>query len=324
MPSPSSALTTLRPDLAGSVTEFDLAADRAGFIGYKVLPIFEVAKQAGVFGQIPLAQLLQARDLERAPGSGYSRGQFTFTTGSYSTHEYGAEEPVDDREAAMYVDYFKAEVVAAQRAIDAVLREAEKRVAAAIFNTTTWTGSSLTTAVSTPWSTSATATPIADIEAAVRKVWDNTGLWPDTLIISRRKFRDLRLCAEVRARISASGAGDNDRAANITVEQLAEVFDLPKILVAGGAKNTANENQTAAIASIWSNTQAMVCRTSSSDDIREPCLGRTFHWGEDGSDAGGTFESYREESIRADIVRCRHDVVEKVLITNAGHLLTSV
>ena len=68
----------------------------------------------------------------------------------------------------------------------------------------------------------------------------------------------------------------------------------------------------------------MVCRGAETNDIKEPCLGRIFHWAEDGSEIGGMVETYREESSRADIVRVRHDVQEQVLYTQMGHLLTSV
>ena len=56
MPFPSTTLETLRPDLAGALMEFNLAADREGFIGTRVMPVFEVAEQAGVFGKIPIEQ----------------------------------------------------------------------------------------------------------------------------------------------------------------------------------------------------------------------------------------------------------------------------
>ena len=46
MPAPTSTLATLRPDLAGSFMQFDLALDRQGFIGYQVAPIIDVQKQA--------------------------------------------------------------------------------------------------------------------------------------------------------------------------------------------------------------------------------------------------------------------------------------
>lgn len=324
MPSPSTSLATLRPDLAGSLTEFDLAMDRQGFIGLRVAPVLEVAKASGTYGVIPVEELLQNRDTFRAPGSGYSRGKFTFTTASFATDEHGAEETIDDRQAALYSQYFVAEQVHTARAYDAVLRNHEKRVASLVFNTSTFTGSSLTTAVGTPWSTIASATPVTDVEAACRKVWDNSGMWPNTLIINRHVFRYLRQCTQVKDLIAASGAGFPNRPQDITTAMLSAVFDLPKIIVAGGAKASQNEGQSATFANIWSNSYAMVCYTADSQDIQAPTLARTFHWAEDGSQIGGTVETYRDESVRGDVVRVRHDTDEKIVYTQLGHLLSNI
>lgn len=324
MPSPSGSLATLRPDLAGSFMEFDLEMDRRGFIGQRVMPVLEVPKASGTFGIVPIAQLLQNRETARSPGSGYSRGQFTFDDVAFACSEHGAEEPIDDREAALYNQYFDAEQVAAMRAYDAVLRNQEKRVAALLFNATTYTGASLTTAVSTEWSTASTCTPIADVEAAVRKVYTNTGMWANALIISKIVFRNLRISTNVRDAIAAAGAGFPTRAQDVTEAMLAAVFDLDYILVGGSTKNTAAEGQTATPDQIWDDEYAMVCRVASSNDIKEPCIGRTFHWGEDGSSIGGTVETYRDETVRSDIVRVRHDVQEKILYTSMGHLLSNI
>ena len=68
----------------------------------------------------------------------------------------------------------------------------------------------------------------------------------------------------------------------------------------------------------------MVARVAETQDHREPCIGRTFHWGEDGSTIGGTVETYRDENIRSDIVRNRLDVDEKRLVIESGHLLTNI
>ena len=61
MSSPSTSLATLRPDLAGSFQEFDLAMDAAGFIAHRVFPTINVAAASGKFGKIPVEQLLQQR-----------------------------------------------------------------------------------------------------------------------------------------------------------------------------------------------------------------------------------------------------------------------
>lgn len=324
MPSPTSSLATLRPDLASSFMEYDLEADAMGYIGSRVLPVAEVGKQSGSFGKIPLEQLLQTRDTARAPGSGYTRGSWKFETSTYACEEHGAEEPVDDREAEMYRDYFDAEQISAARAYSAVLRNAEIRIANAVFNATTWTGSDLTTGITHEWDDHTNAVPIDNVEAAILKVYDNSGLWPNTLIINRKVFRNLRQCDQVIERIESSGAGNPTKASDVTVAMLAAVFDLDNIIVAGVSKNTADEGQTASISQIWSDEYAMVCKTAMTNDFREPCIGRTFHWGEDGSMIGGTFESYREESVRSEIIRVRHDVDELILYPEAGHLLSNI
>lgn len=324
MPFPSSSLSTLRPDLAGSLMEFNTAMDRQGFIALKVLPVLEVAVQAGVFGKIPLEQLLQSPETVRAPGGGYNRGNWKFGTDSFACVEHGWEEPVDDREAKMYANYFDAEMVSAERALDFVLRAQEIRAASLIFNTTTWTGASLTQAAGTVWSTSASATPIANVKAAALKVYGNSGLWPNAVIMNRKTFKNCIDCAEVIDRIEASGAGQAAKASDVTPQLLAQVFDVDMVLVAGSSKNTAKEGQTASLSQIWSDSYVSVARIPTSNDIREPGLGRTFHWGEDGSQIGGLVESYRDEPKRSDIIRVRNDTHEKVLMSQAAVLITGV
>jgi len=325
MPSPSSSLATLRPDLA-SFLEFDLESERAGFIASQVLPVVDVASQAGNFGKIPLEELLQQRDTLRAPGSGYSRGKFTFLPATYVALENGTEEVVDDREAKMYAEYFDAEQVSTMRAFSFVLRNAEQRVADLLFNATTWAGAALTTAVGNEWDKNhiADATPIADVEAAVQKVYDGSGLWPNALIINRKVFRALRNIDDIVERINSEGAGNASKPSDITAAMLAQVFDLDFVIVAGSSKNTANEGQAATPAQIWSDEYAMVAKIATSNDMREPCLGRTFHWAEDGSSIGGTVESYREEAVRGEVIRVRHDTAELVLYKEAAHLLSNI
>lgn len=325
MPSPSGSIATLRPDLR-TFEEFDLAMDRQGFIGTRILPIMNVGKASGTFGKIPIEQLLKTRSTARAARAGYSRGDWTFDDDTFTTSEHGAEEPVDDNEAALYSDYFVAEQVSRNRAVDAVLRNQEIRIAAAVGNTTTWSGASLTTSIGTPWATVATATPIDDVEAAVRLVRTNSGMLPNAMIMSWVTYRNLRMSDQILDRIQTQNFQDV-RAGNIGTAHLSAVFDIKNIIVAGGnagggVKDSDAEGDATTIASIWNDDYVMICRIAETGDIREPCIGRTFHWGEDGSSELGTIESYRDETVRANIIRCRHQVGEKIIYPEMGHLLT--
>lgn len=323
MPSPSASLATLRPDLGGSLEQFDLAADRAGFVGHRILPLFESAAKIGNYGRIPLAQLLQNRDTQRSPGSGYARGSFTFDPQTFACQEHGAEEPLDDDEAEIYASYFDAERIASQRAMDAVLRNAEKRVVSTVLDAAVWTGAPLTTAAGTAWSTIATAVPVTDVEAACRKVFDGCGMWPNAIALSKKKFRDARRCAQV-IDMSKGQSFQDVRPGNITAENLAVVFDLKHVFVAGSAKNTATEGQAAVAASIWDDTQAIVFKVAEGKDIKEPCLGRTIYFRGGSADENVIVEEYRDEAIRSNVYRARHDVAEKVLYIQASHRLTGL
>lgn len=324
MPSPSTSLATLRPDLAGSLMEFDLAMDQQGFISQKIFPVFEADKASGKFGKIKLASLLQNRETKRSSGSGYSRGNYEFEDASFATEEHGAEEPVDDRESKLYREYFDAEMVATARAYRAVLENQEKRIAAAVFNTTTYTGATKFLAVTHEWDDATNATPIDNVEYAIQKIYDNTGLWANTLAINYKTFRNLRNCDQIIERINSSGAGNPSKPSDVTVAMLAAVFDLQNILVAGGTKNTANEGQTAVPGQIWNGEYAWVGRVCTTNDIKEPGVGRIIHWAEDGSTVGGTVETYRDETVRSNIVRVRHDVDELMLYDACGFLLGNI
>jgi hypothetical protein len=317
MPSPNTSLSSLRPDLGGSLTEFDLAMDAAGYIGTRVCPVIETAVQAGTFGKIAVKDILQHPETRRAPGDRYNREQWTFEQDSFATEEHGIEEPVDRREARMYANYFDAEMVAALRARDRVMRAYEIRAAALIFNTAVWTPTSITE----EWDDASNAVPITDVEARVKSIWEATGLWANALIINRRVFRNLRNCDQILDKIKYVRG---TLPAEIGIAELQAAFDLPYILVGGSAKNASNSEQTVDIDPIWSDEYAAVARICTSNDIREPGVARTFHWGEDGSTIGATVESYYEEQSRSDIVRARMDTQEKVLYTAALELLDNV
>jgi hypothetical protein len=222
----------------------------------------------------------------------------------------------------MYREFFDAELIAAWRARDRVMRNAEVRMAAAVFNTTSWTGSALTTAITNEWDDSANATPRADVKAAKLKVWDNSGLLANALIINHILFEHLKDVAAVIDRLKYAGYTDPNPAL-IGERALAQALGIDMIIVAGSPKNTAKEGQDASISPVWSSEYAMVARVATTQDVREPCIGRTFHWGEDGSDIGGTVDTYYEERRRSDIVRVRHQVDEKTLYVQAGHLLSN-
>ena len=197
-----------------------------------------------------------------------------------------------------------------------MLREFETAIADQIFNATTWTP----TAVTNEWDDFTNATPITDVNARVKAMWEATGIWANSLIINKRVFRNLRQCDDITEKIRSI---DPKFQGEVGIDHLRQAFDLPNIIVAGSAKNSAGQPNLT-IAPVWSDEYAAVARIAETDNIKEPCVGRTFHWSEDGSSIGGTAETYREENVRGNVVRCRLDVDRKLLYTAALQLLSNI
>lgn len=328
MASPSVSVTTLRPELAGSFMAFDMEGSRRGFIAGRALRPINTMKKSGVHGKIPLNELLRTPQTKRAPKSGYARDDFQWETASFACEEHGMEGVVDDEEAAMYRDYLDVERLAAMRAVDAVLRRAEIDASDTLFNTTTWTGSALTTAITNEWDDHTNAVPLDDVLAAKVKVFEGIGEWPNALILPKSVFLHLRECAQVLDRLKYSGFKD-PTAANVNEDVLAQVFDLRHILVAGAAKNSAIEGQTATPVEVWSDEYAMVAKVAETDDIAEPCVGRSYLWDEiamQGADGPlpWVFETYDEAARRGSVVRARNYRQFAVLFAQAAHLLSNV
>lgn len=324
MATPSTAVT--RYELSMPFSEFDLMMNRKDFIGPQVMKPRSVSIQSANVGKVPIEELLGSQDTARNPGAAYKRGDFEFTTFSYACQEHGWEEPIDDATLAIYKDIIDAEAIHSERASSFVCDKYEQDVASAIYNTSTWTGASLTTGISNEWDDWSNATPIEDVNNAKEKVVTGSGLEANALIMNSWQYYNLCNTAQIVDRVKYTVTPTQSEMRNA----VADAIGIKYILVAGGLKNTANKNQTASISRIWSNEYMMVARVAETEDPKEPCVGRTFIWTGDGPGAIGSgeelamvMEEYRDETIRGSVIRARNNRDIVVMYAEAGHLLTN-
>ncbi|MCI0357234.1 MAG: major capsid protein [Planctomycetaceae bacterium] len=345
MSAPSTAITRL--DLSFAYGEFDLLANLAKFIGLRVLPVVGVAQEAADFAKVKIASYLsKVEETKRAPKANYSRDYYEWTKDSYALEEHGVEEVVDDATVERYGDVVRAEQICTMRAINRILQRLEFDIAAAVFNTTTWTGAALTTAVATPWTTKATADPVADIDAAHDKVSAGCGEDANTLVLSKKAFRAMVRTDRVEGllKFDASGLllatqdGQNLNAVPEAASGLKQLLQVENILVGRGFKNTADKGLAASLSRMWDETMCMlaVIRDDGLDgDLENPMpqVGRTiFSTKNDeplpASDDAGLgsliFDEYREEQVRGSVLRPRNKRQVKILHPQCGHLLQGV
>lgn len=332
MGSPRTAITRL--DLSLNYAEFSLAATRLGFIGLLVCPAVSVGLQNAKYMKLAIADLLKpVKSLKRAPKANYARDDFEWEQDEFSTDDHGKEKVVDDRQIAIYGDIIKAEMVNRNAAVHDVLQDLESEIAAAIFNTTIWTGSDLTTAAGTAWSTHSSATPVTNIDGAIDKVEAGIGQSPDTIILTKKALRNWGRCTQVSTQFKFMRG--NDAPVSALVQAMKDLHEVDKVFVANGFKNTAGEGQTATLSRFWDDTKVMVCKTGSPNgSLEDPevRIGNTIMWNEEiaslpgGGDgeAGVIVEEYREESRRGGVIRARMDWQVKRQHVQCGHLITGV
>lgn len=319
MPVPSSAITTgLRPELLGSFEEYPSLAQENGFVGLSLFPPLEVPNQAGTYGVLPVEQVkrnVSTGDLTRAPTGDYNEIDWKFETLSYATTEYGIRIPVDDREAAMYQDFIDAERVSAELAQRVLLEDLEQRSVALALD-----ASIPTSAVATIWTTVATATPITDIGTAMKAVYNNTGFRANTLALHWKDLWNMKLTAQFQDFVKYT---QRSLPEDMGPTEIASALGLEKVYIAGVSVNTAADDAAVSLSDVWTAGKVWVGRTANAGSShKEVCIGRTHHWGADGSNIMGIAESYYDDAKRRQIIRVRHDVQTKLIYAKAGYVLT--
>jgi len=296
-----------RPDLGVQVMEY-VEGVTMPFIGLEVMPIFMTPKQASIYPVIPKEALLKIPDTARAPRGEYNRGDWTYERGKYSTSEQGWEEPIDDTERSLFDQEAAgmADFIATKRGMNHIMRAQEQRIANKVFDPVTFTANS----VGNEWDKPAQATPIDDVNDGIASFRLACGMLPDALIIAYSTFLNLKNCDQVVDRLKYTFAGIDINRMNS--EQLAAVFNVPRVLVGGAVYDSAGQGLDTVVADLWSNEYSGLVKISSGPDLVQPGIGRTFLWTED-SPQNPIVEQYREDKIRSDVFRVRHNTDEALM-----------
>ena len=315
MPRPTSSTTLQRPDLGALAYEYMLEGPDRGFVGMEILPVFPVTKQSADYPVLPLESFLKTKDTKRAPRGAYGRGDWEFETATYSTQEYGWEEPIDDVESRLYQRYFDAEALATEICIDSILRGHEIRTA------TKLEANAITSNVGTEWSTAATATPRANVETARAAMRASYGVLPNAIVMSYKVFRNVLNTAELKDALKYTNPIEFG-AENAQRIILGQYLGLD-VLVGGGQKDAAKRGQSASLADIWDDEYVHLIARATNTSLRAPVYGHTFLWTED-SPQTVVVESYREEDKRSTIIRARQHIGEVTVFAGAAYKLGNI
>jgi hypothetical protein len=316
----TNSAAVFRGDVAGVLEQ---AKDwETGLIGLSVMPVLNVPVRAGQYPSFQLkeGQLLKSDVKNRAPYGAFARGTRAFNQDTYLALEYGYEEAVDDTVVADVSRFFDAEVVAAKLAKRKLLLAHELRVAAAIFNTGNFTATNSATAYTV--ANIATFDVASDVQDAIDRLLAKGESTSNLkVVIPYPVWTRIRASTKFQNRLRGAGIS-SDTILNASLQAAADVFGVSEVLIGRASYDTAAEGLAFVSGNAWANTYIWVGSvTDSSSGFFGGSAGYTLNWSEYGP-AVGVF-TYRDETIKSNIVRASHYVSEKVINGNAGQLVTT-
>jgi hypothetical protein len=298
------------------------------FMAGDIFPIMDVASKSGSYGVIPVENVTdETGDGKRSPKSGYQRNESSVETANYDCVEYGFEEPLDDSNEEDLKQILDAEREVTFLNVHRLLRVKEIRAAAVAFNATTF--SSQTAGVSTEWS-SASGTPYSDIQDIMLTLKQQVGgvlpMGAEVCVaMSEKVYRNAVQTTEIQGKILGGDGSTVDKTPStsrdiLSRDRFARILGVDRVFSSAAQKEV---NGTAS--DIWDDEYCLIFIRNTGGLVRRmtPQLGRTFNWANDGGNPY-TVEQYREESVRSDIFRARHQVQEKIVNLNAGYLLSNI
>jgi len=316
----SNSAAVFRGDIAGVLEQ---SKDwESGLIGAKIMPVLNVPVRAGQYPSFLLkeGQLLKSDVKQRAVGAAYPRMVNSYNQETYTCQEYGIENPIDDTVTADVSRFFDAEVMAAKIAQRKLMLGHELRVSSAIFNATTFTATNSGTAYTT--ANIATFDVGLDVQDAIDRLLAK-GESANNLkvVIPYAVWTRIRASTKFQNRLRGSGIS-SDSILNASTQAAADVFGVQEVLIGRASYDSAPEGVAFSSANAWANTYIFVGSVSEgSAGYFGGGAGFTLNWSEYGPAFG--VSTYREESIKSNIVRASQYVTEKVVNANAGQLVTT-
>lgn len=279
--------------------------EETNFVASRVFPNIPVAKQSDLYFTYNQSDFWRDEVEMRAPGAESAGSGYRVSTDSYRANVYAVHRDIDDQIRANSDDPISLDREATIWLTQQLLLHKENDFVTAFMATSLWTGSDTgvdQTGVSASPSTNqflqwndANSTPIEDIRRQIVAVAEKTGRRPNTLLIGPEVWVSLVDHPDILERIKYTQTGV------VTMDLIAGVLGLDRILVGWASRDTAAEGATPSYSFFWGKA-ALLLYSAPSPSLMQPSAGYTFSWtGLFGSGAmGGRIKQFRLDRNASD------------------------
>jgi hypothetical protein len=291
--------------------------DAARFVAPLVFPSVPVSKQSDKYYTYSQADFFRDTAQVRADSTESAGSGYSLSTSTYSSMVYALHKDIGDQVRANSDNPLAPDADATRYISQQMMIKQERDWATNFFAGSIW-GTDVTPG--TLWSASG-STPIADVETGMETVLTNTGMLPNTLVISYAVFSQLKNNADIIDRFKYTSSE------SITTDILARLFGVDRVLVMSGIHNSAAEGATAAYSQIGGK-DALLVYSAPSASLLSPTGGYNFTWtglSQSGGIGSSTAVSrFRMDHLRSDRIEIQSAWDFQVVSSSLGYFFDNV
>lgn len=272
----------------------------AMFAADRVAPYVPVKKQSDYFFKFLKGAWFRNEARMRGPGSIAARGGYPLTSDTYACKEYAFGHPVPVELVNNADAVLRPFATAVKYAMRKVLLAKEVIVSTACMTAGNWTTSD---DVAAGWAAGSSSTFITDINAQKEVIRKLIGVYPNKLLLEAKTFATAKEDPTVLDRIKYSGT--QGRPADVTLQTLAQLFELDEVILAGSIYSSAEEvvaGTDFTAVDLWevnaTKGAALLYYSPPEPAIDEPAAAYCFNWKGDAGQEDEVMESDIYRAVR--------------------------
>jgi len=291
------------------LTNISISYRNSAYVADEIFPAVPINRVTGRYFVYTKADWFRREAGVRAPGTRAPRGDYGLSTAQYVCIEYAMAKGITDEDVDNALDPLQPLSDGTEWVTNQILLQREYDVSALAFGTG-WSSSATPT---TLWSADA-ADPVGDVETGRDAVVKAIGQEANKGVMGRGLWRYAKQHPDIVDRLKGSAGPANP--AIVTVQAVAALFSLEKLLIGTAISDTAAEGASSTLAYLWGN-HLLLAYVASNPSLLNPSAGYTFNF------RNREVTRFREDQERQDVVECRQNWDSVISAADAGYLVKS-
>lgn len=292
-----------------------------GLVAEQIFPQIDVGKQSDKYYVIEKEDWFRVPNTYRAPKTAARRVEFRVSSESYFSDNYALahENALEDlANADMAVNLRRNSV----DLIAGLLRLDQEQRVANLVSCGTNVGSYVQLTSADSWFSTDSADIIGQVQTAQAFMRSQTGLLPNVMVVDWDSWQAALRNTRLFDRFKHTGAAQGI----LTEDQLRNVFQVDRILVARGISNTGAENVDSAgftSSNVWGN-HCLLAHVGANTGLESRTLGARFRWRPAGFPAPFGAQTRVENGAgmkRIEIVEAGYFQDEKIIASDLGYVI---